>query len=80
TEATTETTTEAVSGNLSITVTSGMGSESVAAMLQSAGIIDDALSFDNFLIEKGYATKLEVGTFYFSDNMSFEEIAQILMK
>ena len=57
-----------------------MDSETVSKLLEREGVIKDAAAYDSFLIQKGYATKLEVGTYYFDDGMSDEEIAQIMMK
>lgn len=88
-EPTTEATTEAATdeevpqstiGKKSITITSGMDSETVSKLLAREGIIKDAAAYDAFLNQKGYSTKLEVGTFYFDEGMSDEEIAKIMMK
>ena len=52
-EATTEATTEKVDSvytTTKITVTSGMTSYDVALMLQNAGIIDDCVDFDSYLL------------------------------
>ncbi len=61
-----------------ITVTRGMYSEQVSQMLEDAGIVKDAVKFNAFLMEKGYAEKVEVGEFELSPGMSNEEIAKII--
>jgi outer membrane biosynthesis protein TonB len=63
-----------------ITVTSGMGSEDIAKLVQDAGIIDDYLDFDNYLNQNGYSQKLSVNTFSLNSNMTYEEIAKELTK
>ncbi len=63
-----------------ITVSSGMGSETVASLMQSAGIIESASDFDSYLNKNGYSTKIEIGTYEMTDKMSYEELAEILIK
>jgi hypothetical protein len=63
-----------------ITVTSGMGSEDIAKLVQKAGIIDDYKDFDNYLNQNGYSQKLSVNTFNLNSGMSYEEIAKELTK
>lgn len=61
-----------------ITVVGGMGSEQVAQLLMDAGIIDDAADFDSFLNRNGYSTRIEIGTYEINNQMTYEEIANIL--
>ena len=63
-----------------ITVTAGMGSQNVARLLQEAGIIENASDFDSYLMKNGYATKIEIGTYEFNNSMSYQEIAEELIK
>ena len=87
-EATTEAstgdnTTEAKEGDkvtAKISVTSGMTSQEVALLLQDAGIIDDYADFDQFLNENGYSTQIRINDYEFSSGMSYEELAQALIK
>lgn len=63
-----------------ISVTSGMSSTSVAQLLMDADIIKDANDFDNYLVSKGYSTRIRIAEYTFTSNMTYEEIAQRLMK
>lgn len=63
-----------------ITVSAGMTSTQVAQLLQDAGIIVDYLDFDNYLNRNGYSTQIRVNTYDFDSNMTYEEIAQELIK
>jgi cytoskeletal protein RodZ len=63
-----------------ITVTSGMGSEEIAKLVQDAGIIEDYKDFDNYLNQNGYSQKLSVNTFKLNSGMSYEELAKELTK
>lgn len=63
-----------------ITVTSGMTSTRVAELLQDAGIIDDYHDFDAYLNEKGYSTQIRVKTCELNNKMTYEEIAEELIK
>ena len=74
-----EPTTEApASKEISITVSAGMGSESVCSMLYEAGLISDENSYNLYLENNGYASNIKVGTFTFTKGMSEEEIAKVL--
>lgn len=63
-----------------ITVRSGMGSYEVAVLLKDAGIIDNASDFDSYLIRNGYATQIRIKSQEFNSNMSYEDIAKLLVK
>lgn len=83
TEAATEASTESQPGTVvkaTITVTRGMGSQNVARLLQDAGIVESATDFDSYLIKNGYANRIEVGTYEFTNNMSYQQIADELVK
>lgn len=63
---------------VSITVRPGMGSHEVAAILKDAGIIDDSADFDTYLNSNGYSTRIEVGDYNLSPDMTYEELAKTL--
>ena len=74
-----EPTTEAkTKEEVSITVSAGMGSESVCSLLYEAGLISDEYSYNLYLENNGYASSIRVGTFTFTKGMSEEEIAKVL--
>lgn len=84
TEAATQNTTEQAAidteyTKATITVRSGMGSYEVAVLLKDAGIIDNASDFDSYLIRNGYATQIRIKSQEFNSNMSYEEIAKLLI-
>lgn len=87
TEATTEepiTTAEDVpSGDYTtatIEVVSGMSSYDIAQLLENAGIVDSASDFDTYLNANGYSTQLKINKYTFNSNMTYEEIAEALIK
>ncbi len=61
-----------------ITVVRGMTSEDVAYLVKEAGIVEDALALNAFLIRNGYAERLRVGSFELKPGMTQEEIAKRL--
>lgn len=69
------TTEEVKQESVELVVTSGMSSYPVCQKLQELGLIDNAEEFDDFLIEKGYASKISVGTHTLKKGMTKEEIA-----
>ena len=72
------TTEEKTKEEVSITVSAGMGSESVCSLLYEAGLISDEYSYNLYLENNGYASSIRVGTFTFTKGMSEEEIAKVL--
>lgn len=81
TEAKTETLSEEVNNSYTeatITVTRGMGSTEVAGLLQRAGIIEDAADFDSYLVKQGISNKIQINTYKFNSNMSYEDIGKEL--
>ena len=74
TDATTEKTNNSYTES-TITVTRGMGSTEVAGLLQQAGIIEDAADFDSYLVKQGISNKIQINTYKFNSNMSYEDIA-----
>ncbi len=73
-----ETTTEKTDNSYTeatITVTRGMGSTEVAKLLQEAGVIEDADDFDSYLVKNGISNKIQINTYKFNSNMTYEEIA-----
>lgn len=77
TEATTEATTEEVKGG-SITVKYGNTAQTVASKLHDIGVIEDEEDFYMYMYNNGYASKILQGTFEFTGDESYEDIARIL--
>lgn len=69
---------EAGSDTVTITVKSGMSSTTVAKMLQEAGLIEDYKAYDLWLDQKGYSTRIRVGTYTLTKGMTDEEIAILI--
>lgn len=63
-----------------VSITSGMNSEKVSQMLQMAGIIDNAEEFNTYLITNNLGRYLRTGEFEVHSGMSYEEIAEVLLK
>lgn len=63
-----------------VSITSGMNSEKVSQMLQMAGIIENAEEFNSYLITNNLGRYLRTGEFQVHSGMSYEEIAEVLLK
>ncbi len=72
TPATTETKTVVIPG--------GLSSDGVAQVLYNAGVIDNAASFNRFLIDKGKDRIIRSGTKVIPAGSTYEEIANIICK
>lgn len=65
---------------LTIKVTAGMTSEDVSKILESNGIVDDYKKFNNYLMNKGYANRIRANSKKVNSNMTYEELAKVLVK
>lgn len=59
-------------------IVSGMNSQQVAGILQSIGAIDSAASFDQYLVQNGYADRIKVGNFKIQTGASYADIAILI--
>ena len=62
-----------------VTITLGMSASQIAALLESEGVIKNSKAFERYLEITGDSTKLQAGTFSFSEGMSEAEISQLLV-
>lgn len=65
---------------VTIVISQGDDSGTVARKLHSAGLIDNAAEFDAFLIQHGYDKKMRAGTKSISKDASWQEIADRLAR
>lgn len=63
---------------VTITVKKGSGSYTVAQSCESAGLVQSARDFDDFLCKNGYANRISVGSFEITTGSDYETIAKIL--
>ncbi len=68
--------TETTGEKISITIPLGMGSESFALELQKAGLVEDAVDFDRYLMQNNYALFIKPGTYRILPGATYEEIAK----
>jgi len=65
---------------VSFTINRGDWSRVVSERLESLGIVDDAKKFDKYLVDKGYAVRIKVGTFKINKGASYDDIAKMITK
>lgn len=65
-------------GYVTFTITRGMTSYDVARLLYQKGLINDAKDFDMYIIRKGKASVIRVGTYSLPKNASYEEILKAI--
>ena len=58
-----------------IQISSGMSSEAVSKMLEKGGVVESAAELNSFLVNEGYSRYIRTGTYEFTKDMSFEDIA-----
>lgn len=64
--------------NITVSFETIQSSEAAAQLLEKAGIVDNWRNFNSYLVNNGYDRKVSGGTFSFSGNESYEEIAGII--
>lgn len=80
TEAPTEKPTEPAAAEAVLTISPGMYSESVSAELVRLGIITNQKEFNSYLVNNGYAERIQTGDFKVKADMSYDEIARIITR
>lgn len=80
TEAPTEKPTEPAVAKAVLTISPGMYSESVSAELVRLGIITNQKEFNSYLVNNGYAERIQTGDFKVKADMSYDEIARIITR
>lgn len=80
TEAPTEKPTEPAVTEAVLTISPGMYSESVSAELVRLGIITNQKEFNSYLVNNGYAERIQTGDFKVKADMSYDEIARIITR
>ncbi|MCR5656243.1 MAG: hypothetical protein K6G06_02160 [Butyrivibrio sp.] len=63
-----------------VVLPSGSGSDRCAVVLRDAGIVDDALAFNKYLVDRGIDRKIRSGTKQIPKGSSYEEIAAIITR
>lgn len=63
---------------VSVEVKSGMSSESAAAAVKDAGLVDDDIEFNKYLCANGYDKRLRVGQYDIPKDSDFDTIAKYL--
>lgn len=72
---------EATEGEeFAFTIKSGDSSYSVSKALAAAGLVEDAVEFDNYLCNYGYSRKIRTGTYTLVKGMTHEEIAKVISR
>lgn len=66
--------------NITITIEFGMTSYHVSVMLEEAGLVADAVEFDNYLCSNGYSRKISAGIYQIAADATQEEIINIITK
>jgi len=65
-------------GDATITVVSGMSSDTVARLIENAGAITSASDFDSFLCRNHYDRRIATGVYIIKAGSSYDEIAKML--
>jgi hypothetical protein len=63
---------------VTISIARGAASETAAATLAGAGLIEDAADFNSYMIRNGYDRRIHPGTFEIPTGSSYEEICKII--
>ena len=74
----TDSTTTLNSSSKVVTIPGGMGSDGVASLLAREGIIDDAVAFNKYLVERKIDRIIRSGTKTIPANATYEEVARII--
>ena len=65
---------------VTVVIEAGTTSSQVSRMLAEAGLVEDAVEFDNYLCASGYSTSIAAGTYEIWPGTSEEELVKLIMK
>lgn len=65
---------------ITVEIEPGAGSRAICRMLEEVGLIEDADSFDRYLIDNGYSKRIRMGTYVIIPGTDPEEIARIITR
>lgn len=65
---------------VTVTIPGGLGSDAVCSILQNAGLVDSATTFNRFLIDKGLDRYIRSGTKKIPEGATYDEIAEIICR
>ena len=65
---------------VTITIKGGDSSYTVSKALAAAGMVEDAVDFDNYLCNYGYSRSIRTGTYEIRSEMTYEEIAKLIAR
>ena len=66
--------------SVEIVVSGGQSSYTVSKTLTDAGLVENALEFDQYLEQHGYSKRISTGTYQIPAGSTWEEIAKIITK
>ena len=69
---------EVLTGSTVVTIPKGVSSETASSHLAQAGVVDDAIAFNSFLIRNGYDRYIQSGTKQIPRGASYDEVARII--
>lgn len=69
---------EVLTGSTVVTIPGGVSSETASSHLAQAGVVDDAIAFNSFLIRNGYDRYIQSGTKQIPRGASYDEVARII--
>lgn len=63
---------------MEVTIKGGSGSYSVASLMESKGLVDDADAFNDYMVARGYDEKINAGTYQIKKGATYEQIARTI--
>ena len=66
--------------SVTVVIEAGTTSYQVSRMLAEAGLVENAVEFDNYLCDNGYSTNIAAGTYEIWPGTSQEEIINLITK
>lgn len=73
-----ESSAQAPSGLISVTISAGENSAKVSENLYRAGLIDDPIGFNDYLEQNGYDARIRQGTYHIAAGSSYDKIANAI--
>ena len=63
---------------LTLTITSGMTSSDISSLLEEAGVIQNKMDLDDYIVDQNLAGKIQIGEYEVNSSMSIKQITELI--
>lgn len=62
----------------SLSIESGMTSSDISLVLEEAGVIQNKMDFENYIVDQGLSSRIQIGTYEVDSKMTIKQITELI--